>query len=398
MIAIGKIVKTVLVVVAVVALAVFALPALTSVLYGAFGGAALAGGSAAVMAATTTAALAAKAVAGIIILTAASFASQLIMGKPKTSNYASISRLSVTLDPTATRKIAFGLTAFGQDERYHEKTNKNGSIVPLDSDKGDYFHKVVALASHKVHSVDRVVFDDLDCFNGSVAIGTYANKGGLNISAISEGSSSNALVFGSGTYWNNQATFTGCAYLKLSLKLDSEIYPNGLPAKMVTIGKGCPLYDPRFDSTAGGSGSHRVNDQNTWQWVNGLNEIGRNPALQLLTYIIGYRINGKLAWGMGIPVGRIDLGNFITYANLCDESVVTKGGGTAKRYLSDVLLSTGDTHESNIGILTGAMGTAKLVDTDGIYQLIGGYNDLDGPIFTFTEDDIVHLTSRGLSD
>lgn len=196
-------------------------------------------------------------------------------------------------------------------------------------------------------------------------------------------------AYASGQFWKPTAKFTGCAYLKLKFKLDTDIYPNGIPTRITTVVRGCPVYDPRLDSTAGGLGAHRAGNQATWTYLNGSDEIGRNPALALLTYILGYRINGKLAWGMGIPANRIDLGNFIAYANLCDEPVTTKAGGTVKRYQCDIILSTGDSHETNINLIVAAMGSAKLVDTGGMYQLVGGYDDLDGPVFTFTLDDLL---------
>ena len=59
------------------------------------------------------------------------------------------------------------------------------------------------------------------------------------------------------------------------------------------------LYDPRMDSTvAGGSGAQRADDQTTWVWDD---DACRNPALALLFYLLGWRINGELAVGKGIP-------------------------------------------------------------------------------------------------
>ncbi|MCW2412943.1 MULTISPECIES: phage tail protein [unclassified Sphingobium] len=375
---------------AAVVLATVALPALSSVLFGAFGGTAIGGSMAAGMAAASTsaAALAAKAVAGIIIGVAISGASALLMGKPKVANQSTVSRLNLTVDPTAPRKIVFGRTAAGGDVRFHEMTNKSGEYIETSKDKGDYQHRVVALASHKIHAVKEIYLDTELSYNGSAVIGKYQPKSGLLITPVLEGNNGNASKLGSGLYWKETAKFTGCAYLKVSQKLDVDVYPDGLPSRWTTVVEGCPVYDPRRDSTNGGAGPQRPHDQNTWQYYDGFNELGRNPALSLLTYIIGWRINGKLVWGMGIPASRIDLGNFIHYANLCDEAVSTKSG-FVKRYQADCILSTGDTHEGNIGIITAAMGSAKLIDMGGLYQLVGGYDDLDGPALTLTADDLV---------
>jgi hypothetical protein len=404
----GKIVKFV----AVVALAVVAMVAfsyLAPALFTAFGGTVAAGAtasSALAAAGTSFAAIAAKVVAGMIVSLGMAMASRMILGKPKA--FGSALSYSITTDPTAARKIVFGHTAAGTDERFHEKIKRDSwdylrdlaasnsksafwgqhsSLTVLK--KGDYLHRVIALASHKVHNVEHVYLEDELSYQNGQTTGTYKNDSGLLIGAVAEGSADNAEKFGSGTYWTDSASFTGCAYLKLIFRLSTDNYPDGLPTRITTIVDGCPVYDPRLDSTVGGSGPHRANNQDTWTYQNGSQDIGRNPALALLTYLIGWRINGRLAWGMGVPVDRIDLGNFMTYANMCEEPVTTKAGTTVNRYYCDCLLTTSDTHETNINIIASAMGTAKLIDTSGVYQLIGGYDDLDGPTITFTKDDLI---------
>jgi hypothetical protein len=79
---------------------------------------------------------------------------------------------------------------------------------------------------------------------------------------------------------------------------------------MTIRGKGAKVYDPRLDSTVtGGSGSQRAATQSTWAWDD---NASRNPALQLLWFLLGWKINSKLALGMGLPPARIDLPSFIT--------------------------------------------------------------------------------------
>ncbi|MGK3946306.1 hypothetical protein ABK046_49130, partial [Streptomyces caeruleatus] len=58
------------------------------------------------------------------------------------------------------------------------------------------------------------------------------------------------------------------------------------PAELLFEVDGAPLYDPRKDSTVGGSGSHRINDIATWEYTNG---VGTNPALQILALKIGFK-------------------------------------------------------------------------------------------------------------
>jgi len=286
-------------------------------------------------------------------------------------------RLSTSIVPSAPRKIVFGRTAAGNDVRFFETYGA----------KKDQYAQVIALASHRVNAITQFYVENDLTWNGRLVAHT---DGIASIRTVTEGRPGNGFALGSGAYWNATCTFTGCAYIAINYKLDSKAWPQGIPSKVTTIVEGCPVYDPRQDSTRGGSGSHRVEDQDTWTWYapNGA-EIGRNPALCLLTYLIGYRINGKLAWGMGVPITSIDLDNFKAFANVCEEQVQTSAGGTVQRYTVDGIVSTSDTHETTINAITAAMGSTKLTDVGGTYTLVGGYDDTLGPKLAFDENDLV---------
>lgn len=73
---------------------------------------------------------------------------------------------------------------------------------------------------------------------------------------------------------------------------------------------GIKCYDPRKDSTNGGSGSHRYTDALTWEWSN-------NPALCAATYTIMRVMDG----GEGIPPTNIIWSSVATAANICDETI-----------------------------------------------------------------------------
>lgn len=363
----AKVLKTIAVVAIAVAVVVFA-PQIAGVLASSFGLATGVALSAGVIAGITSA------VVGIGISLGLSAIGTLFRKSASLSD-SSAARLSESIVPAAPRKIVFGLTAAGNDVRYFERFGS----------KKDHYQKIVALASHKCTIKQFYVDNDLTWDSGSLV----AHKDGIwSCAAINEGSSANSFAVNGGTYWTKTASFTGCAYWAIDYKIDDKAWPQGIPSKTTIIVEGCPVYDPRLDSTAGGSGSHRANDQSTWEyWHNGV-AIGRNPALCLTTYLLGYRIKGKLAWGMGVPASTIALDNIRTYANMCEESVTTTSG-TAQRYTCDGIASTADTHETIIGAITAAMGSCKLTDVGGLYSLVGGYDDTLGPIASFTADDLV---------
>lgn len=360
----SKVLKVVAIVAVAVAVVVFA-PA-------------IAGALASVAGVTATATIAAitSAVVGIGISIGLSAISTLFRKTASLSN-AMADRLSSSVVPSAPRKIVFGRTAAGADIRFFETWGS----------KKDQYAQVIALASHRVNAITQFYCEDKLTWQGYL---TAHTDGITSFRAVTEGKPGNGSPMGSGAYWRADSTFSGCAYIALNYKLDSKAWPQGIPSKVTTIVEGCPVYDPRQDSSRGGSGSHRVEDQNSWAWTgpNGT-EIGRNPALCLLTYLIGWRYNGKLMWGMGVPVSSIDLDNFRVFANVCEERVSVIGGGTVQRYTCDGIVSTSDTHETVINAITAAMGSTKLTDVSGTYCLVGGYDDTLGPKQAFDENDLV---------
>lgn len=365
----AKVVKIVALVAVAVAVVVFAAPI----------AGALAGLGAGIASTATIAAITAS-VVGVGISLGLTAISTLFRKAPTLSN-SMFERLNTSVLASTPRKIVFGRTAAGNDLRYQETWGP--SLKNKDQNS-----QVIALASHRVNAITQFYMEDkLTWQNGSLV----DHKDGINIfRVITEGSAANAQPLGLGGYWNRSSTFTGCAYLAINYKLDSKAWPQGIPAKTITVVEGVPVYDPRQDSTRGGNGAHRSNDQNTWAWraADGT-EIGRNPALCLLIYLLGYWINGRLAWGMGVPIHSIDLDNFREYANVCEERVQTAAGGTAQRYTADGVASTSDTHETVISALTAAMGSTKLTDVGGQYCLIGGFDDTFGPKQAFNENDLV---------
>jgi hypothetical protein len=362
----SKVLKVVAIVAIAVAVVVFA-PAIGGALASVIGSLGIA---------TVSAAAVTSWLIGAAITTALSAALTPFRKTPSMSN-SMADRLQGSVNPTAPRKIVFGLTAAGNDVRFFETYGK----------KKDRYAQVVALASHKINAVQGFYVENDLVSTGN---GLISHQDGFeSVRAVTEGRPGNGFAAGSGTYWRNTASFTGCAYIALTWKLSNDAWPNGMPSATRTIVEGCPLYDPRLDSTNGGQGNHRPTDQNTWGWRNGGVEIGRNPALALLAYLIGWRINGKLVWGMGVPLTNIDLDSFRTFANVCEERVATQAGYTVQRYTCDGIFSTADGHDTVINAITAAMGSTKLVDVGGAYTLVGGYDDTAGPKVALTADDLV---------
>lgn len=342
-------------------------------------GAAGAVGTVTVAAAITTTAIGSALVAMAVGTVLAGVQAQFF--GPKTTK-AQASRLNPTLEPSASRKIVFGETAMNTDVRYFEPSGTNQ----------EYMDYIIATSAHAVESIDEIWFEDRIAWSSATGVDAFYT-GYLTIATVLEGTSANYISINGGVKWGSTRRLTGCSYIHIRLKrtgttskVDSPLV-NGLPSRVTIRGKGAKIYDPRLDSTVtGGSGSQRANDQTTW----GASQSGYrdNPALQLLWFLLGWKIGGKLSVGCGVPPARIDLASFITAANICDEAITLAAGGTQPRYRTAGVASDSDARMEIIQIFLSAM-NGTLRDSGGKLAVVCMKNDLASPVLEFSDDDII---------
>ncbi len=140
--------------------------------------------------------------------------------------------------------------------------------------------------------------------------------------------------------------------------------------------RGAPLYDPRKDSTVGGFGSHRWNDQSTW-------EFSDNPPLMMFNLERGIYIGTEKIVGRGTAASLLPLSEWFTAMNICDE-IMPDGG---KRYRAAVIASSGDgvTHDSNMTPLREACAGSWVESVRGQYPIVGANQAI---VATITDQDI----------
>jgi len=106
--------------------------------------------------------------------------------------------------------------------------------------------------------------------------------------------------------WTAQHLGKSVARVRASFYYEETVYANGLP-NLSAIVLGAKVYDPRLDSTVGGSGSHLANTPNTWGW-------SQNPVLIVADY---------LRHDLGFRVASTEI-NWVTVAseaNICDDYI-----------------------------------------------------------------------------
>lgn len=306
-----------------------------------------------------------------------------VWGGKLRANLSAFDPKSINPDPATPRKIVLGETTFPVDLRYAEPSGTNQEYV-------DY---IFALAAHKSDAILNIfIEDDLAWSSAGGAQGKYA--GYLTVETILEAGPSAYHVVNAGTVWNSTTRLTGCTTMKVRVKRSDNSknsqspFASGINGRWAVIGRGMPVYDPARDSTqAGGSGTQRATDNSTWAYTASGVARGNNPALQLLSYLLGWRINNVVSVGVGLPVDTIDIASFATAAALCDESVALAAGGTQRRFEAGRAFSDADDPLAVVKTLLDAM-NGELVDDGGRLALRLAVNDLTAAV-TLTDDDFV---------
>lgn len=305
---------------------------------------------------------------------------KLVMGLVRSKgkkNKATDGRLSKSLEPEDFRKIIFGETAMATDLRFWE----------VHGAKNDNYSEVLAAAGHQVEEFGALyIEDELVPFTGSAATGKFA---GVLFRTTNTGAPGNAaLAVGAGTYWSSTSKFTGTAHYSLKWIMDEKKLPGGVPSRYTQVGKGARVYDPRRDTTMGGSGTHRANDQTTWAYATldgNSKPIGRNNALQMLWYLIGWRIQNPstLEWnlvcGRGVDLNDINWPEWIAAANDAE----------ARSNYTDMILSTGDDHSQNESIISADGLLGELLDPGGLWTYKVIKDDTADITVALGEDDVL---------
>jgi hypothetical protein len=155
------------------------------------------------------------------------------------------------------------------------------------------------------------------------------------------------------------------AYLWATLRHNPNVFSGGAPSIRATV-KGRLVYDPREDSTNGGTGGQRRDDPSTWRWSN-------NWALCVRDFI------HSSEYGMSIPNDLIDDASVIAAADTSDELIDAPSDRESEddpmpkipRYTIDGIFETSETPIDTLARLLQA-GNGALLNYGGKFRLYAG--------------------------
>jgi len=222
-----------------------------------------------------------------------------------------------------------------------------------------------------IESVDEIYINDkLVTWSGSLTDGTLRTVNSSDTNYYKDGASlisvqafygldnqSVSSILDESTNWGSNHKLSGVAYLAFKFTWNQDAF-NSLPEVKVVL-KGKKIYDPRLDSTKGGSGSHRQDTASTWTYSN-------NSSLVLLDYLRNAR------YGKALPNTAFETNydSFKSSADLCDTQVTPYSGGTdIYLFQTNIVLDTEQKLIDNVRELLNPM-RAIFTYTQGKYFLI----------------------------
>lgn len=227
---------------------------------------------------------------------------------------------------------------------------------------------LIVNASHTNNEVERY---KVDTYNDLIDIRFHDGRPGqaTDTELVAQGLDANAI-------------YANMAYVAVTVTSDSSKF-NGIPS-FGWVTKGLKAYDPRKDTTAGGSGSHRFNDPTTWEYT-------KNPAVLAYHYMRGFYFNSLLVLGAGLNSVDIDFNTAIAAMNVCDEDVTRPDGTHRARYEVNYKFDESMQYSDVLDVLCQAMGGFH-GELQGRVAIWAG--TAQSSVLTFTDDDLVVSEAR----
>jgi len=265
-------------------------------------------------------------------------------------------------------------------------------VKPFGQDN-KFLSNIIAVAGHEITSFDKFTFGgkEVTFDSGGNAIGEFKDFMFKFNHLGTDDQLADSDLDANSTKWTVDHRLRGVAYYHLKLVFSRELFPQGFENPQVII-SGRKLYDPRKDDTNGGVGPHRLEDPSTW-------EFSDNPVLAIVDYLRGIRVansppttlgafsrgfdsgfdspsandsyDGTIIAGIGISPNDIDFPQVIAEANICDQLVSVKAGGTEKRYTLNGFLDPRRTHRDILEIMLSTM-SGNLVFQAGKWRIYAG--------------------------
>lgn len=178
--------------------------------------------------------------------------------------------------------------------------------------------------------------------------------------------------------WTSSMVGRGRTLVIVTTKYDKK-EPDAIPQCRFVV-KGIKVYNPKQDTTNGGSGTMRWNNQNTWAWDD-------NPGP--IAYTIARGIYYGSEWmygGRNWPQYALDTDSFITSINSANDDIPLKAGGSEKRAKIGGEIALNSSIFETFDEINSAC-NARMAESGGkLYYDLGAYSAAE---FVFSDGELI---------
>ena len=193
--------------------------------------------------------------------------------------------------------------------------------------------------------------------------------------------------------WTADDRGRGVSFVVVATKADKAdakhpVWSAGRPTFLWVL-QGLKCYIARNDDSVGGAGDHRWDDPDTREWSDNLIDCRYTWARGIYA---GNMVAdpAMLLLGRGLTATEAPPENTFAPANLCDELVPLKAGGSEKRYTIGGIFGGDDAFIDTENDLAAACG-GIIVEREGSVEIIPGSSQ--PVVWTITDDDLVQGTN-----
>lgn len=177
----------------------------------------------------------------------------------------------------------------------------------------------------------------------------------------------------------------GCAYVIVTCRYNRDLFSSA-PDMLFELGS-IPLYDPRKDSSVGGSGAHRWDDPATW-------EPSSNLPVIMYNVIRGIYYGDQWIYGgQNLSPYRQPVANWMAAMNEAD-ALIDDGSGPVPSYRGGYEFRGDERPLDALEELRLAC-NARLAEVGGIFKIAVGAPG--SAVYAFSDDDIVITEGQSLS-
>lgn len=177
--------------------------------------------------------------------------------------------------------------------------------------------------------------------------------------------------------WLADMVGTGMCYAIMTFRYNRELYQS-LPQCRFEMG-GIKLYDPRADTSVGGSGAQRWSNPATWTQT-------ENPVVMVYNIQRGITLPGLGVWGGDASAEDQPLASAFAAMNKCDVATALAAGGTEPAYRAGYEVTIDKEPASVIEELLKACG-GQVAEIGGQWKYrVGG---VDLPVYFMTDADVI---------